>query len=105
MLKVYGSDLCPDCVACKSAFDANGLSYNFVNITESMRNLKEFLKKRDSKSVFDEARKNGYVGIPAILREDGSITLDWEACLNEKGTQAAVSVKAGNACRIDGTGC
>ena len=44
MLKVYGSDLCPDCVACKAAFDAEKISYDFVNITSNMRNLKEFLK-------------------------------------------------------------
>ncbi len=43
MVKIYGSDLCPDCVACKTAFDADGISYEFVNITAGMKNLKEFL--------------------------------------------------------------
>ena len=104
MVKIYGSDLCPDCVACKSAFDANGVAYDFVNITESMRNLKEFLKKRDSDPVFTDARINGYVGIPALLSEDGSITLDWEAYLKENNIQTA-SAKSGTACRIDGSGC
>ena len=61
MLKVYGSDLCPDCVACKAAFDAENISYDFVNITSNMRNLKEFLKLRDSDPAFDSARQNGYV--------------------------------------------
>lgn len=35
MLKVYGSPLCPDCTACKAAFDANGIEYDFVDITGS----------------------------------------------------------------------
>ena len=105
MLKIYGSELCPDCVACKAAFDANGISYDFVNITGSMRNLKEFLKHRDSDPVFDDAREHGYVGIPALMSEDGSITLDWEALLAAKGIPAVPAEPAGKACRIDGTGC
>ena len=107
MVKIYGSDLCPDCVACKEAFDANGISYNFVNITAGMKNLKEFLKLRDSQAVFDDARQNGYVGIPALLSEDGALILDWEAYLKEKGISpsASASPQTGTACRIDGTGC
>ncbi|MBQ6503333.1 MAG: hypothetical protein IJI57_05415 [Flexilinea sp.] len=105
MLKVYGSDLCPDCVACKTAFDANGVIYDFVNVTESMRNLKEFLNIRDTNPVFDDARQKGYVGIPALLREDGSITLDWEAYLKENSNYVSANLKTGSACRIDGTGC
>ena len=105
MLKVYGSDLCPDCVACKAAFDANGVAYEFVNVTESMRNLKEFLKKRDSDPVFDDAREKGYVGIPALVSEDGGITLDWENYLKENKLNKTANLKTGSACRIDGTGC
>ena len=105
MLKVYGSDLCPDCVACKTAFDANDVVYDFVNVTESMRNLKDFLKIRDTNPVFDDARQKGYVGIPALLREDGSITLDWETYLKENSIKVSANLKTGSACRIDGTGC
>lgn len=105
MLKIYGSDLCPDCVSCKAAFDANNVTYEFVNITESMRNLKEFLKLRDNDSVFDDPRQNGYVGIPALLFEDGSISLDWESYLTDNGFTINTSEKKGAACRIDGSGC
>ena len=105
MLKVYGSDLCPDCVACKAAFDAGGVAYDFVNVTESMRNLKEFLKIRDTDRVFDDARAKGFVGIPALLKEDGSITLDWEMYLKENNINNSKNLKTGSACRIDGTGC
>ncbi len=105
MLKVYGSDLCPDCVACKAALDASEVAYDFVNVTESMRNLKEFLKIRDTDSAFDDARKKGYVGIPALVSEDGSITLDWEAYLKENKLNNSANLKTESACRIDGTGC
>ena len=105
MLKIYGSDLCPDCVACKAAFDANGISYDFVNITAGMKNLKEFLKLRDKEPVFDDAKSSGYVGIPALLSENGSLTLDWETYLKENGISTATAQKTGTACRIDGKGC
>ncbi|MBQ6343367.1 MAG: hypothetical protein IJI41_09610 [Anaerolineaceae bacterium] len=105
MLKIYGSDLCPDCVSCKAAFDANNVTYEFVNITESMRNLKEFLKLRDNDSVFDDPRQKGYVGIPALLFEDGRISLDWESYLTDNGFTINTSEKKGTACRIDGSGC
>jgi len=95
MLKVYGSELCPDCVACKAAFDENNVAYDFINITTSMRNLKEFLKLRDNDPVFDDARWS----------DDGTLTLDWEAYLHEAGLSKSDSIKTGAACRIDGTGC
>ena len=105
MVKIYGSDLCPDCVACKTAFDADGISYEFVNITAGMKNLKEFLKLRDNNPVFTEAKSSGYVGIPALLSEDGTITLDWEAYLKEGSLSGSTAPKTGTACRTDGTGC
>ena len=43
MPKVYGSMLCPDCVEAKEYFEKVNYKYEFVNITESMKNLKEFL--------------------------------------------------------------
>jgi len=105
MLKLYGSPLCPDCTACKAAFDANGIIFEFVDVTGSMRNLKEFLKYRDTDKVFEEARQNGYVGIPALIMENGSITLDWESYLKENGFSADAAIPVGKACRIDGSGC
>ena len=104
MLKVYGSDLCPDCIACKAALDAVGAEYKFINITESMRNLKTFLRLRDTDPVFIDPRTNGYVGIPALEEGDGSLTIDWESyCASHGIDPHPVSQKA--SCRIDGSGC
>lgn len=104
MITVYGSPLCPDCRACKVNFDRHGIAYEEVDITASMKNLKAFLKIRDALAVFDPCRKNGSVGIPAIQRENGSITLDWEAYLAELGF-SVVYREERPACRLDGTGC
>lgn len=76
MLKIYGSMLCPDCVACTQELDKAGVEYEYLDFGESLLHLKEFLKLRELPD-FDEARKNGSIGIPCILREDGSVTLDW----------------------------
>lgn len=78
MLKIYGSMLCPDCVQCREDLDRAGVRYEYLDFSENLGNLKAFLKLRDEKPLFDEIRKAGKIGIPCILREDGSVTLDWE---------------------------
>jgi glutaredoxin-related protein len=104
MITVYGSPLCPDCRECKVNFDAHRIPYEAVDITESMRNLKAFLKLRDTLAAFDPCRANGSVGIPAIVCEDGGVTLDWEAYLAQRGLPV-VYREDRPACRIDGKGC
>ncbi|MBR3349464.1 MAG: glutaredoxin [Solobacterium sp.] len=101
-MKYYGSYNCPDCVNFKGCLDQNGIDYEFVDINRSMANLKEFLKLRDNCPVFDEAKANGSVGIPAII--DGeTITLDYEGWLKEKGIEVHQENKT--VCSIDSTGC
>lgn len=78
MLTIYGSMLCPDCVECRADLDKAGVEYEYLDFSENLRNLKEFLKIRDDSAVFDEVRKKGSIGIPCIVEEDGTICLDWE---------------------------
>ena len=52
MLKIYGSMLCPDCVACREELDAAGVAYEYLDFADSLKNLKEFLKLRDELAVF-----------------------------------------------------
>ena len=75
MPKMYGSMLCPDCVEAKEYFKKINYKYEFVNITESMTNLKEFLHLRDTRKEFNEVRSLKYVGIPAILTDDNKIII------------------------------
>lgn len=78
MLKIYGSMLCPDCVRCRKDLDGAGVTYEYRDFADSLKNLKEFLSIRDSSALFDEARARGGIGIPCIVREDGTVTLDWK---------------------------
>lgn len=77
MIKIYGSMLCPDCVQCKEDLNKAGVAYEYLDFADSLLHLKEFLAIRESCPLFDQVRKNGGIGIPCIVREDGSVTLDW----------------------------
>lgn len=78
MLKIYGSMLCPDCVECRKDLEKAGVEYVFLDFAESLKNLKAFLKIRDNSDLFDIARAEGKIGIPCIVREDETVSLDWE---------------------------
>jgi glutaredoxin-related protein len=77
MLKIYGSMMCPDCVACREAFDNAGVTYEYYDFADDLRNLKAFLSIRDADAAFEGIKAEGKIGIPCILREDGTITFDW----------------------------
>lgn len=77
MIKIYGSMLCPDCVQCRKDLDGAGVAYDYLDFSESLKNLKEFLALRDKVEIFREVKEAGKIGIPCILREDGTATLDW----------------------------
>lgn len=78
MLKIYGSIMCPDCVKIKEDLDKADVAYEFMDFADSLLHLKEFLNLRDSEAVFSAVKADGKIGIPCIVREDGSVTLSWE---------------------------
>lgn len=86
MLKIYGSMLCKDCVACVEAMEQAGVDFVFCDFKDSLDYLKEFLRLRDSDSMFDSVRAEGGIGIPCVQREDGIYTLDWESSLKGQGS-------------------
>ncbi len=102
MIKIYGTELCKDCVAFKASLDANSVGYDFRDISSDLKALKEFILLRDTDHVFDEIRGTGAIGIPAVVSEDGSVVIDWEGYLKEHGYRA---VQESAACGIDGKGC
>lgn len=71
MLKMYGTDLCPDCIEAKAHLDSLEIPYEYISITENMPNMKEFLLHRDTREEFKEFLGQGYVMIPALLTEEG----------------------------------
>lgn len=78
MLKIYGSMLCPDCVQCREELDKAGVSYEYLDFSDSLKNLKEFLAIRDSNPQFASVREAGSIGIPCLVDDDGKISLSWE---------------------------
>ena len=81
MLKIYGSEQCPDCVVCKKELEEAGVPFLYMNISENLLFLKKFLKLRDENELFEPIRKNGKIGIPCILRENGTVTFEWKEFL------------------------
>lgn len=77
MLKIYGSPLCPDCVKCKEELEMAGVPFFYMDITANLRFLKMFLSLRETEG-FANIRTRGQIGIPCIVREDGSYTFDWK---------------------------
>lgn len=74
---VYGSMLCPDCVRIREDFERDGIFYEYRDIGENLLYLKEFLALRDWEPVFVPVKEAGMIGIPCIVSEDGSVSLEW----------------------------
>ncbi len=103
-MKIYGSKQCPDCRKCKATLETNGVEFEFIDITEGLLNLKQFLRYRDNQQMFDRFKATGKVGIPFLVFEDGSMLHDWEGWCRENGIQT-VNTVSGQACSIDRKGC
>ena len=56
--------------------NAAGVLFDYVDITVSTANMKEFLHLRDTRKEFDAVKKAGSIGVPCFLKEDGSVILD-----------------------------
>ncbi len=105
MLKVYGSGMCPDCIEFKYNLDINNIEYENIDITQNLKGLKEFLRLRDKEEIFNEAKENGYIGIPAFITDDENLSLDWESYLTERGIEAVHPGDLGTSCSVDGKSC
>ncbi len=65
-IKLYGSKHWPGCPQVKEDLLQNGVDFDYVEITDSMKNLKEFLKIRDKDDAFKIVRRVHSVGIPML---------------------------------------
>ena len=81
MIRILGSMLCKDCVQCRQELDAAKVNYEYCEFSDELKYLKEFLALRDKEPVFAQVRQEGRIGIPCIIREDGTLTLDWQEFL------------------------
>lgn len=76
MHTLFYSPLCPDCPAFMAELDKQSISYEPIDITASMSNLKRFLRLRDDHVAFDEIKKWGFVGVPLLVTKDGKFIFD-----------------------------
>lgn len=67
----------------KEFLSNNGVEFEYIDITDSMRNLKIYLKLRDTRSEFDEIKRLGRVGVPLIMIGNGEKLIFDEPVLDE----------------------
>lgn len=87
-MKVYGTVLCPDCMNYKEVQKLRGFDAEFVDITASTANLKEFLKIRDNEKIYNDVKKNGGIGIPLFVNDNGQMSFDMNEALSWIGQPA-----------------
>lgn len=75
-MKVYGAEICIDCRNYLAVQKSRGFAAEFVDITASTANLKEFLNLRDHEQVLAPVREKGSIGIPLFVSDDGKMTLE-----------------------------
>lgn len=78
MLKVYGSHLCSGCREAIEKLNNEGVEYEFLDITENLSYLKEFLKYRDTLEMYEPIKEIGRIGIPTYVLEDGTVTMEYK---------------------------
>ncbi len=81
MLRIYGSMLCKDCVQCREELDKAGVSYTYLDFSEDLKNLKEFLALRDKLDIFATVKEAGTIGIPCLVDDEGNVSVNWEQYL------------------------
>lgn len=99
MIKIYGMESCPDCTYVEEQVKGNS-NYEIIDIGKHVKKLKEFLKLRDSNPVFNDAKKDGAVGIPCFVLENGMVTLT-----PEDAGLSSRPINKGDFCSLDGSGC
>ena len=70
-ITVFGSKHWPGCQPVKEFLSKNNVEFVYLDITDSMLNLKKFLKFRDARSEFEEIRQSNRVGLPCVMINKG----------------------------------
>lgn len=73
---LFFSTECPDTAPFVAELQRLGVQYEEVNVLSSLKNLKCFLKLRDTHHAFDNAKQNGGIGIPALLLGNERVIID-----------------------------
>jgi glutaredoxin-related protein len=97
---MYGAAICQDCVEAKAMLEKReDIKLDYKNITESTQTLKAFLAYRDHDELFADVIREGRIGIPFFILEDGTKTFEIFDYVDGEKPQ-----RAQNACSIDNNG-
>lgn len=88
-MKVYGTPICIDCRNYRALQQSRGFAAEYIDVTASTDNLREFLALRDHDPVLAPVRERGGIGVPLFVREDGAKTLDLNEALGWLGQPPA----------------
>lgn len=83
MMKFYGTMVCKECVEARERLNEAGVLFDYVDISVSVGNMKEFLHLRDTRKEFDAVKKAGAIGIPCFLKDDGTVIIGASQLLKE----------------------
>ena len=81
------------------------LRHIILHMPDAVFAVYPFTPQQSISDAFAAPKAAGGVGVPAIVMEDGSIELDWEAILKEKGLPIVFKETNGAMCSLDGKGC
>ncbi|WP_410679023.1 hypothetical protein [Avibacterium paragallinarum] len=73
---LFFAETCPDTAPFVAELKRLNVDYESVEILSSLANFKQFLRLRDKSAVFDNAKANGYAGIPALLLPNEQVILN-----------------------------
>ena len=80
-LIIYGTKTCKDCVDALEVLEQKNVRYLFLEFSDSIGNLKRFLKISDTNPMFNPVKEKGGIGVPLFVFEDGTMTFELDDVL------------------------
>ncbi len=82
-LTLIGSHLCQDTLYALNKLKDCGATIDFQNISSSFPALKMFLSAREHNEKYETIKRNGGIGIPFMIFEDGTETFSLDEALKK----------------------
>ena len=82
-ITIIGSHLCPDTLYALHKLIDRKASVDFKNLSADLKDLKAYLSVRETEPAFEAVKKNGGIGIPFFILEDGTRTLNLDEVLEK----------------------
>ncbi len=91
MITIYGSNQCPKTVKILGLCRERGICAEYRCFDKDLKNLWEFIVRRDRDPAFDEAKRHGRLGIPCIICENGFVFDGGKDPFDAEKTMAAIA--------------